>query len=74
MIPAPSPLPQLFGGPQGFMVSTNVAETDEDHATTLYRFVRHLLSNLQHVSGSSSAYQARPSGAHTKALSRRGTR
>ena len=41
---------QLFGGPQGFMISTNVAETDADHATTLYRFLRHLIANLQHVS------------------------
>ena len=31
------------------MVSTNVAEPDDDHATTLYRFMRHLVSNLQHV-------------------------
>jgi hypothetical protein len=42
---------QLFGGAQGFMISTNVAEADADHATTMYRFLRHLLANLQHVSG-----------------------
>lgn len=32
------------------MVSTNVAEADDDHATTLWRFTLHLMANLQHVS------------------------
>lgn len=40
---------KLYGGPHGFMISTGVAEADEDHASTLLRFALHALQALQQV-------------------------
>lgn len=53
--PAPSPPPhqvyKLFGSPFGFMLSTNVAEPDPQHATTLLACARELLEQLEQASG-----------------------
>ncbi|KAI7846098.1 hypothetical protein COHA_000359 [Chlorella ohadii] len=40
---------KLYGGPHGFVISTGVAETDEDHASTLLRFSLHVLQALQQI-------------------------
>jgi class 3 adenylate cyclase len=40
---------KLYGGAQGFMLSTNVAEPDADHATTLLEAARALLQVLPEV-------------------------
>ncbi|PRW57717.1 adenylyl cyclase isoform A [Chlorella sorokiniana] len=40
---------KLYGGPHGFMISTGVAETDEDHASTLLRFSLHVLQAIQQI-------------------------
>lgn len=42
---------KLYGGPHGFMVSTGVAESDEQHASTLLRFALHVLQAVQAVRG-----------------------
>lgn len=52
--PPPFSLPplqvyKLYGGPHGFMISTGVAETDEDHASTLLRFSLHVLQAMHQV-------------------------
>lgn len=40
---------KLYGGPHGFMISTGVAETDEDHASTLLRFSLHVLQAMHQI-------------------------
>lgn len=46
---------KLYGGPHGFMISTGVAETDEDHASTLLRFSLHVLQAMHQVGGACRA-------------------
>ncbi|PSC74422.1 adenylyl cyclase Cya [Micractinium conductrix] len=40
---------KLYGGAHGFMMSTGVAEPDENHAATLLRFSLHLLQSVQSI-------------------------
>ncbi|KAL4457367.1 hypothetical protein ABPG75_012232 [Micractinium tetrahymenae] len=40
---------KLYGGPHGFMVSTGVAESDDQHASTLLRFALHVLQAVQSI-------------------------
>ena len=52
--PPPAPAIQVYkvqGGPLGFMLSTNVAEADAQHAATLLRCARELLHVVGQASG-----------------------
>ena len=41
---------KLYGGAQGFLLATNVAEPDANHAATLLSFAERLMRVAQHVS------------------------
>lgn len=52
-LPLTCPCPQVFklnGGAQGFLLATNVAEPDANHAATLFAFAQRLMRAMQHVS------------------------
>lgn len=52
-LPLTCPCPQVFklnSGAQGFLLATNVAEPDANHAATLFAFAQRLMRAMQHVS------------------------
>lgn len=54
-LPPPSPAVhqqvfKLYGGAQGFLLATNVAEPDANHAATMFAFAQRLMQVALHVS------------------------